>query len=132
MKPAGAENGAPPEAGAGRVDRVELLTVSDHFQLQGAGLVVLPDFSAPPGWKPRSESLVIVTPGGESQEATARLEVWHAEIRDPAVPADRRWRLVVSFPELTKERIPVGSRIMGPQALRSAMQLHPDGDAPLR
>jgi hypothetical protein len=111
------------------MDLVELLTVSDHFQLQRIGLVVVPDFSAPPGWKPRSETVMIVTPDGQSQEATARIEVWHAEIRDPAVPADRRWRLVVSFPEMTKERVPIGSRIMASQALRAAMRVSKDGDS---
>ena len=114
------------------MDLVELLTVSDHFQLQRIGLVVAPDFSAPPGWKPRSETVTVLTPDGQSQEAMVRIEVWHAEIRDPSVPADRRWRLVVSFPEMTKERVPVGSRIMASQALRSAMQLSHGGRVELR
>jgi hypothetical protein len=103
-------------------DLVELLTLTDHFQLS-SGLVVVPDFSVPKGWKPRSETVTIVRPNGESREAKARLAVEHFLIRDPAVSVDRRWRLVVSFPTMTKEEVPIGSKVMVPQSLRASIQL---------
>jgi|SRR6476661_3585614 hypothetical protein len=104
------------------MDLVELLTVADRFQLSSS-LVLVPDFSVPKGWKPRSETVVIVKPNGESREATACLAVTHFNIRDPAVSAERRWRLVMSLPTMTKDEVPIGSKIMAPQSLRASMQL---------
>jgi uncharacterized protein with HEPN domain len=97
---------------------VELLTVADHFHLQHHGVVVKPDFALPAGgWKSCSKTVVIVTPDGRNHEATARLEIWHFNIRDPAVSAEERWGLVVSFPTMTKAEIPIGSKILIPQSL---------------
>jgi hypothetical protein len=48
---------------AASMDLVELLTVADRFQLS-SGLVLVPDFLVPKGWKPRSETVVIVKPNG--------------------------------------------------------------------
>jgi hypothetical protein len=104
------------------MDLVELLTVADRFQLS-SGLVLMPDFSVPKGWRPRSETVLIVKPNGESREARAWLAVAHFYIRDPAVSADRRWRLVVCLPTMTKEEVPIGSKVMVPQSLRASMQL---------
>src|SRR4029078_11754149 len=104
------------------MDLVDFLTVAERFQLS-SGLVLLPDFSVPDGWKPRSETMVIVKPNGESCEATACLTVAHFSIRDPAAPADRRWRLVVSFPTMTKEEVPIGSKVMVAQSFRASVQL---------
>jgi hypothetical protein len=104
------------------VDLVELLTVADRFQLS-SGHVLVPDFSVPKGCKPRSETVVIVKPNGESREVAVWLAVTHFLIRDPAVSADRRWRLVVSLPTMTKDEVPIGSKIMVPRSLRASMQL---------
>jgi hypothetical protein len=104
------------------MDLVELLTVADRFQLS-SGLVLVSDFSVPKGWKPRSETVVIVKPNGESREATACLAVTHFLIRDPAASTDRQWRLVVSLPMMTKEEVPIGSKVMVSQSLRASMQL---------
>jgi hypothetical protein len=100
-----------------RVDLVELLTVVDRFQLQ-SGLVVAPDFSLPDGWKPHSATVVIVAPDGKSRKTTASLLSAHFRIPDPTVSADRRWRLVVSLPTMTKDEVPIGSKIMVPKALK--------------
>ena len=100
-----------------RVDLVGLLTVADRFQLS-SGLVVVPDFSLPSGWKARSETVVIVTPDGESRKTAASLLSAHFRIPDPTVSADRRWRLVVSLPTMTKEEVPTGTKIMVPKALK--------------
>src|SRR5690349_15850688 len=76
-------------------DLVELLTVADHFQLEYVGLVVVPHLAPPDRWKADLQSVVIATPECRSLEATARLELWHFKIPDPA-RADERWRLVLS------------------------------------
>lgn len=106
------------------MDLVELLTVADHFEIQGRGVVVVPDFAPPDGrWKNFSQTLVIITPDGRNHEATAHLQLSHFLIRDPAVSVEKRWRVVVSFPTLTKEEVPIGSKVMVPQSLKNAMQL---------
>lgn len=102
------------------MDLVELLTVVDRFQFADR-LLVLPDFSLPPGWTPRSETIVVATPQGQCREVAAHLWGAHLLIRDPTVSADRRWRLQVSFPTLTKEEVPIGSKIMVPRPLRAAI-----------
>ena len=106
---------------------VELLTVADHFLLGNRGLLVVPDFSVPDGWKVRSETVTIVLPDGRRREAKASLTVTHVNvphvnIADEAAWADRRWRLMVSFPALTKEDVPIGSRVMVSAPLRAAIQ----------
>jgi len=58
-----------------------------------------------------------------SREATACLAVTHFNIRDPAASAERRRRLVVFLPSMTKEEVPIGSKVMAPQSLRASMQL---------
>jgi hypothetical protein len=107
---------------AALMDLVELLTVASHFQLQRRGLVIAPDFAAPNTWKARSEEVVIRRPDGHERGALARIEVWHFEIRDPTISANHRWRLVVSLPALTKEDVPVGSKVMVTQILRAEME----------
>jgi hypothetical protein len=96
------------------MSQVELFVVEDTFQIQGQGLVVTPDFSVPDrAWKDGARQVRIVKPDGEQFDADARFYTWHFNIRDPEVPVDRRLRVVVSFPALTKDQLPVGSRILG-------------------
>jgi hypothetical protein len=102
------------------MDLVELLTVADRFQLS-SGLVVVPDFSLPRGWKARSETVEIITPDGENRKTCACLMATHFNIPDPTVPADRRWRLVVSLPTMTKEEVPIGTKIMVAKSLKLEM-----------
>jgi len=100
---------------------VELLTVAEHFQLNN-GLVVVPDFSVPDGWRNRSENVTIVLPDGKRRTVKASLAAVHFRIPDPAASLDKRWRLMVSFPTMTKETVPIGSKVMVPVSLRSAIQ----------
>lgn len=90
-----------------------LLTVVDHFLIGGSlGLVVVPDFSVPKeGWKEQRHVVRIVRPDGSVLEADAKFGMAHFNIRDPDAPMDRRWRVMVCFPDETKESIPVGSQI---------------------
>jgi hypothetical protein len=102
--------------------QTELLTVEQVFQLTHIGLTVLPDFSVPKaGWKNGAHRVRVVKPNGEQLEADANFNVAHFYISDPSVPLDRRWRVVISFPSLTKEDVPLGSRILGDQAMAAIL-----------
>src|SRR5262245_60891245 len=93
-------------------DLVELLTVAERFQLHD-GLVVVPDFSVPDGWKNRSETVTIELPDRKPRAAKASLAVAHFRIPDPAASSDKCWRVVVSLPAMTKEDVPIGSKVDG-------------------
>ncbi len=92
---------------------IELLTVEQVFQLQDSGLVIVPDFSVPKaGWKNGTYQVLVVKPNGQQIKANANFHIWHFNIPDPFVPHDKRWRVVISFPSLTKDDLPAGSRIL--------------------
>src|SRR5262245_36148282 len=100
---------------------VELLTVEDSFLIKGRGVVVVPDFSVPDGWKNRTEMVVVEKPDGRRYDTTANLNMAHFNISDPGAPIDKRWRVVVTLPELKKEEIPIGSRIFVSETIRNAV-----------
>ncbi len=104
------------------MDAVELLTVEDCFQIGGFGLVLRPDFSVPGGrWAERTEPVVVLRPDGEQLETVARFGLSHFYISDPTVSIDQRWRVVVSFPDSTKDQVPVGSKILVSQEMHDAI-----------
>jgi hypothetical protein len=104
------------------MDQAELLTVEDTSQIGGFGLVLRPDFSVPNGrWAERSGPALVVRPDGERLEVTARFGLSHFNISDPTVSIDRRWRVVLSLPNCTKEQVPVGSKILVSQEVRDAI-----------
>ena len=93
--------------------QTELLTVEQVFQLRGIGLTALPDFSVPkPGWKNGTRRVRVVKPNGEELEADANFHASHFKLLDPSAPLDKRWRVVISFPSLTKDDLPVGTAIL--------------------
>ncbi|WP_299486487.1 hypothetical protein [Acaryochloris sp. IP29b_bin.137] len=93
------------------MSHLELLTVEDVFQITGRGVVVVPDFSVPDQWVEHEEVVTIHTTSGDQREATAYFERIHLQLSDPNAPVDRRWRIVVTFRDLSKEQVPLGSRI---------------------
>lgn len=99
----------------------ELLTASDHFDITGRGLVLLPDFDVPMGWRNRSTSVLVVTPGGEQSEFSAQLELTHFNIRDPDMGVSRRWRASVSLPTASKSAVPIGSKLLCESELKAAL-----------
>jgi hypothetical protein len=101
--------------------RVELLTVEDSFQITGRGVVVIPDFSVPNGWKNRTEVVVVRKPDGQQYEATAQLSMTHFNISDPDVSIDKRWRVVVLLPDRKKEELPIGSKILVSEKVKDAI-----------
>src|SRR5438093_13285206 len=94
------------------MDRVELLTVEAAFHINGRGIVIIPDFSVPNGWKNRTERIVVAKPDGHQIETTAQFNMSHFNIPDAKVPLDKRWRVVVLLPACEQEALPVGSRIL--------------------
>jgi hypothetical protein len=103
---------------------IELLTVQQAFQLQGIGLAIVPDFSVPKaGWKDGTYQVLVVKPNGQQIKADANFHVWHFNIPDPSVPHDKRWRVIVSFPSLTKDDLPAGSRILSVPSAEIALLL---------
>jgi hypothetical protein len=103
------------------IRKEELLTVQEHFDITGRGLVLLPDFEVPEGWKNRSEAVLVVTPDGMEHECAARFELIHFNIRDPSVGANRRWRVSVSLPAATKAAVPIGSKLLCGSELKTAL-----------
>lgn len=108
------------------MDYVELLTVEERFQI-GDKLIVAPDFPLPRGrWSDLAGDVRIITPGGDEFMALAQLTLAHFNIRDPSVAPGRRWRVILKLSDLSKEHVPVGSRVLGSAYLVDAVT---QGDA---
>jgi len=103
------------------MNRVELLTVEDTFQIKRLGTLVVPDFAAPPDWTNKSEIVTIFKPDGTQYEATAKFHLEHFNISDPAVSIDKRWRVFVCLQEVSKEDIPIGSRVLVSDAIKNSL-----------
>jgi len=103
------------------MQRVELLTVLDSFEIKGRGVVLMPSFSIPRGWKDRIETVTIIKPDGDHYEASAQFNMTHFSLTDRTAPADERYRVAVMLPDNRKEEVPVGSKIMASQAARDAV-----------
>jgi hypothetical protein len=103
------------------MERVELLTVEDSFQITGRGLVLVPTFCVPNGWKNRTGPLVVVRPDGQQYEATAQFNMVHFNISDPNVPLDKRWQIEVVIEDRKKDELPIGSRILVAPDLKDAI-----------
>ena len=104
------------------MDRVELMTVQDCFQISGFGLILVPDFSVPDGhWKNFETQVSVVTPAGHRFDTEAKFNVSHFNIRDPEVSIDTRWRVVVVLPSVDKQAVPVGSQLLVEPGVRHAV-----------
>lgn len=105
------------------MELVELLIAEDCFDIRGFGVVLRPDFSVPHGrWVDRVEMVAVERPDGSSCDVTARFGLTHFNIPDPEVSSDRRWRVVISFPDKTKADVPVGSRILVSPEIRALLR----------
>jgi hypothetical protein len=91
----------------------KLIKVQDHFQLSGVGLTVHPDFSVPENgkWIDFTSKAKVITTDGKESFYKVHVGTWHFNISDPKVDIDKRWRVVLSFPDGDKEQIPIGSEI---------------------
>ena len=109
------------------MDRKLLLIVEDTFLIEGRGLLLLPDFSVPEGGLSDVEELVTLEPpDGVSFEMKAGFDTAHLNIRDPNVPMDRWWRIVISLLECSKDRVPVGTRIFASPGTCDALLRKPN------
>jgi hypothetical protein len=106
------------------MSRVELLTVQDSFLIEGRGVVVIPDFSVPDGWKDRKETVAVTTPGGQEYETTAQFSISHFCLLDRTASLDKSWRIVVLLLNRKKEEMPAGSKISVSQEIRDAIFPH--------
>jgi hypothetical protein len=87
-----------------------LLTVSDHFLIEGRGLIVVPHLDLPPAprrFVPFVDQVQIRRPDGTEQSVSARFLIEHLSLRG----GGSKWNIVVMFPQGTKETIPIGSSI---------------------
>jgi hypothetical protein len=101
---------------------VELLRVTDAFQLSNVGLALSPDFPVPTaGWQNVSAAVELITPEGQRIASEARFNLTHFNFSGASVGAERRWRVVVSLPELHKARVPVGTRLLVPTELKARL-----------
>jgi hypothetical protein len=103
------------------MSRVELLTIKDCFLIEGRGVVVIPDFSVPDGWKDRTDTVAVTKPDGQQYQATAQFNMSHFRMLDPKASG---WRVVMLLPNGKKEDLPVGSKILVSQEIRDAILPH--------
>ena len=107
------------------MDYIELLTVEDCFQITDKGIVVMPNFPVPRDWKNRKAEVVIQATTGQEFKTTAQLDRVHFRIANPTVPAEHRWRVTITFQDLSKRQLPPGTQILAPielcELLRSSV-----------
>ena len=103
------------------MDQIELLTVEDSFEISGRGVVLIPDFSVPSGWKDRVDSVILGMPDGQQIETNARFNLSHFNLSDREAPLDKRWRVVVLLPDWKKGKLPVGSKLLVSAEIRHAI-----------
>jgi hypothetical protein len=108
------------------MSRVELLTVEDCFLIEGRGVVVIPDFSVPDGWKDRLEIVTVMTPDGQQCEAEGEFSMSHFRLLDPKASIDKRWRVVVLLRNWKKESLPTGSKILVSPKVKAALMREGD------
>ncbi len=106
------------------MDHVELLNVEELVEITGRGVVVIPDFPVPNGWKDRTEVVVVTKPDGEQFSTNVQFSVTHFNIADSSVSADKRWRITVMLLDRKKVEVPVGSKILVSPEIREAIHPH--------
>jgi len=102
------------------VNQVELLIVEDTFDITGHGLIVVPAFDMGGHWENREEPVSVLRPDGTSISTQAKLQRTHFRIFDRA-HSGSPWKVVVTLPAESKASVPIGSRIWGSEALRTAL-----------
>ena len=106
------------------MNRVELLTVEDCFLIEGRGVVVIPDFSVPPGWRDRTDTVTVTKPDGQQYEAMAQFSMSLYRFLDRKADIDKVYRVVALLRDRKKEDLPVGSKILVSPEVRDAMLPH--------
>jgi hypothetical protein len=86
-----------------------LLTVEDHFLIEGRGLVVVPPIDLPPSplrFTPFSDELRIERPDGTEEQFLVTFVIEHFSLRG----GGSKWNITPMIPKGTKATIPIGSR----------------------
>lgn len=84
----------------------ELLTVDDHFLIEGVGLVVVPHLEVPDkGFSNFDEKALILSPDGQVVSHDVSFRVEHLSMKD----GKSEWNIAVVFPKAKKTDIPVKS-----------------------
>jgi hypothetical protein len=90
-----------------------LLRVEDTFQVTGRGLVVVPDIPLPNRFANFSDSVTVIPPDSEPFQAKADFFLTHFN------PGG--FKLLITFPALDKELLPVGSSILASESVHSRL-----------
>ncbi len=73
-------------------------------------------------WQDFDTQVLVITPNGEQKEFQARFSRWHFNFTDPGVDINRRWRIVVSLPSVSKEDVPVGSKVWVTRDIKQTLE----------
>ena len=113
---------------------LELLTVENTFAINCNTvtiLIIYPDFSVPNGgWQNCTEIVEVLQPNGQRIKATAEIATMHLNIKDPAAPIDKCWRVCIRLRDRTKAEVPIGSKILVSQVVRDALLTLPSSSRP--
>jgi|SRR5215467_512318 len=102
--------------------QTDLLTVERVFQLQDIGLTVLPDFLVPKaGRKNGTHRVRVVNQMASNSKLTPTSMSGISTFAIHLQPPDERWRVVISFPSLTKDDLPTRSRILGDPTMAATL-----------
>lgn len=106
-----------------RLDKVELMIVTDSFMIESIGLVLVPSFELPAEgkWENISEKVTIKTPNGDEILVDAFFSVAHMNIKDISVSASKRWPVLVSLRGVKKESVPIGSVVYVSKSTKKAI-----------
>jgi len=93
-----------------------LLEVQEAFLIPSRGLLVAPDIPYPPprGFSNFTESVTLVPPGGGQRDVQALFSLIHLN------PGG--FKLVLSFPNLDKALLPIGTAVMVSEAVHARLR----------
>ena len=86
-----------------------LLQVQDTFQVSGRGLVVVPDIPTPSRFANFTDTVTVEPPNSEPFQVSANFFLSHF--------SPGGFKLLITFPGLAKESLPIGSNILASEAV---------------
>jgi hypothetical protein len=96
--------------------KIHLLSVEDRFELSACGLVVVPILPVPPTvFKQFQAQVTVERPDGRRLEAASIFDIQYHKL----LAGDSRCGIVITFRGLSKEDVPIGSRILVDEQIAS-------------
>ena len=96
-----------------------LISVEDRFELSTGGLVVLPALPVPTTVSKQFQAQVTVErPDGRRMEAASIFDLQHHKL----LAGNGGWVIVITFRGLSKEDVPIGSRILVDEQIAALWQ----------